>query len=292
MTESLARRLIDSQFPDLSGEPIVTIGYGWDNIVFRIGSDTVFRFPRRKAAIDLLEREWRILPQLAAHLSIPYSRPLYLGEASVEFPVSFLGYNYLHGRYPIGLNDEQRILSTTSLAVFLRQLHAFPVGTAMECGAPLDHRNLLDMETRRLRMLEWLPSLEGHMGEEAYCALRQYLLAGGVDQAADKRVFLHGDLHFKNMLVDEDGLVSGIMDWGDMNVGHPACDLNVAYSYLPSQARQRFFAEYGVVDEETKELARLIAVYIPMLLMQQAVDEKDARITAAAIETIQRALSD
>ncbi len=217
---------------------------------------------------------------------------MYRGEASFDFPVSFLGYNYLHGRYPIGLSDEQRILSTTILAVFLRQLHAFPVGTALEFGAPLDHRNLLDLESRRRRMLELLPSLAGHMGEEAYCSLRQYLLAGGVNQAEDIRVFLHGDLHFKNMLVDEDGLVSGIMDWGDMNVGHPACDLNVAYSYLPSQARQRFFDEYGVVDEETKELARLIAVYIPMLIMLQAADEKDARITAAAIETIQRALSD
>lgn len=284
--------MIESQFPALSGKTVERIGYGWDNTVFRVGSETVFRFPRRKVAIDLLKREWRILPQLAERVSIPFSRPLHLGKASPDFPASFLGYSYLPGRYPIGLSDEQRVRSSSALAVFLRQVHAFPTETALECGAPSDHRNLLDMESRKLKMLEWLPRLAAHMRDDEYCSLRRYLTEGGAKLAAGKKVFLHGDLHFKNMLVDDSGLISGIMDWGDMNVGHPACDLNIAYSFLPSHARERFFEEYGEADQETRELARLIAVYIPMLIMLQAVEEKDAGIVAAAKDTIQRALSD
>lgn len=83
----------------------------------------------------------------------------------------------------------------------------------------------------------------------------------------------------------------GIIDWGDMNVGHPACDLSVAYSFLPPRARQSFFAEYGEVDEETKRLARLVAIYIPMLIWLQAIDDQDATIAREAKATIKRALA-
>jgi aminoglycoside phosphotransferase (APT) family kinase protein len=94
------------------------------------------------------------------------------------------------------------------------------------------------------------------------------------------------------MLVDENGRVSGIIDWGDINIGHPACDLNVVYSFLPPDARSNFFKEYGYVDEQTKMLARLIAIYIPILIMMQAIDDKDERLVDEAKANIKRALAD
>lgn len=83
------------------------------------------------------------------------------------------------------------------------------------------------------------------------------------------------------MLVDEQGLISGIIDWGDMNIGHPACDLNVVYSFIPLM-HEPVFAAYGDVDEETKRLARLIAVYIPMLIWMQAIDDNDLTVAEEA----------
>ena len=80
------------------------------------------------------------------------------------------------------------------------------------------------------------------------------------------------------MLVDDNGNLSGIIDWGDVNIGHPACDLSIAYSYLPPASRADFYDIYGEVDEETKILARMIAVYIPMLIFMQAIDDKDEAI--------------
>ncbi|RAV20801.1 phosphotransferase, partial [Paenibacillus contaminans] len=84
----------------------------------------------------------------------------------------------------------------------------------------------------------------------------------------------------------------GIIDWGDLSVGHPACDLSVAYSFLPPYARGVFFETYGVADEETKLLARLIAVYIPVLILMQAVDDGNEAIATEAKSNIMRALSD
>ena len=99
-------------------------------------------------------------------------------------------------------------------------------------------------------------------------------------------------IFISKILVNEYGIVSGIIDWGDLSVGHPACDLSIAYSYLPPYARGVFFETYGGVDEETKLLARLIAVYIAVLILMQSVDDGNEAIAAEAISNFMRALSD
>lgn len=77
ISEELAQRLISSQFPQLSSKEIKRLGYGWDNTVFLAGDEYVFRFPRRKVAIDSLKMEAKILPKLEDFISIPYSKPLF-----------------------------------------------------------------------------------------------------------------------------------------------------------------------------------------------------------------------
>jgi len=45
----LAARVIAEQFRELAGLPVVQIGAGWDNAVFSVGQDWVFRFIHRTA---------------------------------------------------------------------------------------------------------------------------------------------------------------------------------------------------------------------------------------------------
>ena len=46
--ESLARRLIGSQFPQLAGAAIEPLGEGWDSTVWLVDGRWSFRFPRRE----------------------------------------------------------------------------------------------------------------------------------------------------------------------------------------------------------------------------------------------------
>jgi len=131
-----------------------------------------------------------------------------------------------------------------------------------------------------------------HLSQEESGAIAAYLSGLKADRVKTVNTLLHGDLHFKNILVNENGIVSGIIDWGDLSIGHPACDLSIAYSFLPPFARGVFFETYGGVDEETKLLARLIAVYIPVLILMQAVDDGNEVIAAEARSNIIRALTD
>ncbi|CAM4060042.1 phosphotransferase [Saccharibacillus endophyticus] len=292
VSEELAHQLISNQFPQLASKRIQKLGHGWDNTVYLVGTEYVFRFPRREVAIHSLTIEKNILPKLKDYCSIEYSLPLFFGEGKYGYPAPFLGYSYLSGEFPIGLTDEQRAVSATTLAVFLKNLHAFPVRIAEENGVRHDHRNLTDIALRKEKMHQFLSNISSHLSEEEYFALANYLKQLSIKKVKPKHTFLHGDLHFKNMLVDKNGKISGIIDWGDINIGHPACDLNVVYSFLPPNARPTFFDVYGEVDEETKLLARLMAIYIPILIMMQAIDLNDLRSIDEAKATIKRALAD
>jgi aminoglycoside phosphotransferase (APT) family kinase protein len=292
VSEELAHKLINSQFPQLASKSVKKLGHGWDNTVFLVGAEYVFRFPRREVAIKRLMMEGKILPKLKDYVSIAYSLPMFFGEGDYEYPAPFLGYPYLSGEFPIGLTDKQRALSATTLAQFLKSLHAFPVKIAQENGVQHDHRDMTDIAMRKEKMHKFISDLALHFCEEDYRTISNYLEQLRTERVKQKYVFLHGDLHFKNMLVDDNGRISGIIDWGDINIGHPACDLNVVYSFLPPDARSGFFKEYGDVDEETKILARLIAIYIPFLIMKQAIDDKDDRLVDEAKSNIKRALAD
>lgn len=292
VNEEQARMLIGRQFPQLSSKQIKRLGYGWDNTVFLIGDEYVFRFPRRTIAVGSIRMEGELLPKLKAYMTIPYPKPLFYGEASDEYPVPFLGYTYVPGDFPIGLTEERRALSAEMLAKFLRRLHEFPVQAALKCEVQQDHRNLTDIASRKVKLEGFLSKVIEHLSSEESCVIEAYISRLQTDHVKAVNVLLHGDLHFKNMLVNENGIVSGIIDWGDLNVGHPACDLSVAYSFLPPYARGMFFETYGGVDEETRLLARLIAVYIPVLILMQAVNDRNKAIAVEAKSNIMRALSD
>ncbi|MEX3619905.1 phosphotransferase [Paenibacillus glucanolyticus] len=292
VTEPLVQQLLNLQFPRLASLPIREIGNGWDNTVYRVGDEYVFRFPRRQVAVDLLRTEARILPKLAGYITVPYAKPLFFGKESTHYPAPFLGYSYIPGKFPIRISDDARAQSAAALAKFLKNLHVFPVEVAQQEGILFDQRNLTDLAGRKERMLDFLSRFNLYITQEELDEIANYLQGITLERVEHRQVLLHGDLHFKNMLVDDSGILAGIIDWGDVNIGHPACDLSIAYSYLPPASRQAFYDIYGEVDDETKILARMIAVYIPMLLFMQAVDDKDEAIAEEAKSIIQRALAD
>ncbi|MGG4341733.1 aminoglycoside phosphotransferase family protein [Paenibacillus lautus] len=291
VTEPLVRLLLTRQFPQLSTLKVQEIGNGWDNTVYRVGDEYVFRFPRRDIAISLLNTEAKILPKLEHYITVPYAKPLFFGKESEDYPAPFLGYTYLPGKFPIGISDQTRMQLASTLARFLKNLHSFPVEIARQAGVLSDQRNLTDLAGRKDKMLNLLSNLTHYIKKAELNEIADYLQGIHLDRARHRYVLIHGDLHFKNMLVDDTGKLSGIIDWGDVNIGHPACDLSIVYSFLPPASRADFYDIYGEVDEETKILAQMIAVYIPMLIFIQAIDEKDEVIALEAKSIIQRAIA-
>jgi len=96
--ESLARRLIGGQFPELELGSLLLLAEGWDNTVWVGDGRWAFRFPRRAIAIPAIERAQALLPRLAPLLPLPIPEPVLLGRPADGYPWPFFGAVLLPGR--------------------------------------------------------------------------------------------------------------------------------------------------------------------------------------------------
>jgi aminoglycoside phosphotransferase (APT) family kinase protein len=60
-------------------------------------------------------------------------------------------------------------------------------------------------------------------------------------------VWFHGDIAFGNLLVHA-GRLSAVIDFGTCGVGDPACDAQIAWTFLRGPSRAAFRAALGVDD--------------------------------------------
>ena len=95
--ERLVRALLHEQLPDLAELRIKREGSGWDNALFRLGSELAVRLPRRAAAAQLVVNEQRWLPGVASRIPIPVPAPLHRGSASTLYPWSWSVVPWLDG---------------------------------------------------------------------------------------------------------------------------------------------------------------------------------------------------
>jgi aminoglycoside phosphotransferase (APT) family kinase protein len=88
-------------------------------------------------------------------------------------------------------------------------------------------------------------------------------------------VWLHGDLHPANILVN-DGQVSGVIDFGDITAGDPASDLSVAWMLLPPDGHAIFWSAYqadgGLASDALRARARGWALNFAVVFLAHSED--------------------
>ena len=294
LTATEAGQMIEKQFPELKPVTLQMLGEGFDNSVFLVNHFYVFRFPRREIAAELIGTENRLLRVLAPELPISVPNPQFQGIPNEDYPWPFAGYAMIDGKPPSRLTLEQRLLSAELFARFLRVLHDFPVEEAKSLKIPFDEIGRMDISIRKPKLEEnivkalRLNVMDINMSEQ----IKRLLETVPKDSPDDRKVLVHGDLHYRNMLVDDAGIVSGVIDWGDTHIGHPAVDLSIAYSYLPPSGRDLFFREYGEVSDDVKRLARFKAVYTTVLLLLYGHDLHDHDLVNESQKALNIALMD
>ena len=79
------------------------------------------------------------------------------------------------------------------------------------------------------------------------------------------------DLHPANLLVAS-GELSAVIDFGLLGVGDPACDLMVAWTYLPAGARQ-VFRDALTADDAAWSRGRSWALHLGLTAAAYAADD-------------------
>jgi aminoglycoside phosphotransferase (APT) family kinase protein len=236
--------------PQLTGASIEFLGEGWEFWAFRAG-DLVLRFPMsergfvwklgNQSSTQSLQIERSLTPALADTLPVPIAVTQVFGDSGPN-GAPFAGHRFIPGELP-GLTDRQPARSFgRDLGDFIAKLHAFPASKALDLGVPLFDGPRLRQDRvahyeKVIRIAFPLLSCEARTHVE-----RTYEAYLNDSASFDfEPVLVHTDLHV-NTLIDDDGSLCGVIDFGDSAISSPALDF-----WPPAYG----FAQLGLASQET-----------------------------------------
>lgn len=277
--EALVRHLLRHQHPDLADRPLVLLGAGWDNALWRVGDDLIARLPRRELAAHLVAHEQQWLPVLAPHLPLPVPVPVRIGSPDDRYRWSWSIVPYLPGVRAMDAAPRDPDEAATAVGRFIAALHR-----PAPADAPPNPYRGVPLADRDDRTLGWVDQLAELI--DAPAVRRCWIAHRDLPGWSGPPVWLHGDLHPNNLLVDE-GRISAVVDFGDLTAGDPATDLAVAWTLLPAPARSTLRQAVGTVDDVTWHRARGWALSLALAYLAHSADDPSfARLGRRAIAAV------
>ncbi len=242
---ALVRRLLAAQFPRWAELPIEPVASsGTEHALYRLGDDKVVRLPRIVWATGPAEKEHRWLPRLAPHLPLAVPIPLAKGTPADGYPWHWSVYRWLEGENVTGDRLADQRQAATDLARFVRALQRIdPTG-----GPPPGEHNYgrgVPLAERDASVRAAIASLDSTLDAGELTAAWDASLASPVWHGPP--VWIHGDLEAGNLLAI-DGRLCGVIDFGCLGVGDPACDLLVAWTLFSGESRHVFRSALSVDD--------------------------------------------
>jgi aminoglycoside phosphotransferase (APT) family kinase protein len=274
--EQLVRALLAEQFPEWAELPLSRVEpAGTVNAIFRLGDGLAVRLPRLEdPEPDSKELDW--LPRLAPLLPLDIPVPVAQGRPTGEYPCFWEIHTWVEGE-TVPVEEIDAIQAARDLAGFVAALQGVdPDGAPQGRGITLAQR---DPEIRY-----WLERFDGDPR-----VTREWERALAEPPWDGPPVWHHGDLDVRNWLV-RDGRISGVIDWGSMGVGDPACDVMVAWKLHSAEARDAF-REALPTDDATWERARGWALSQAVAALAYYTPENNAALYHEAESWLDLALS-
>ncbi len=284
ITVELVSRLVESQFPEWAGWPVrpVDVG-GWDNATFRLGETMSVRLPSGEQYVEAVEKEQRWLPVLAGQLPLPIPEPVAVGRPGCGFPWPWSVCRWIDGAPATDENVADLPVFAADLADFLAALYRVDPTSGPTPGTHNFFRGgpltAYDSETQ-----DELEKLKGHIDTALAAEVWQAAL-GAAWQGHP--VWFHGDAQPGNLLLDDAGRLSAVIDFGTCGIGDPACDTTIAWTFLSGES-SRVFKERLPVDSGTWIRGRGWAIWKAMKVLIDALkdDPDDAAYTRHVIDKI------
>ena len=219
----------------LSGAEV--IGDGFYSTVYRVDKDTIIKVFNRVSDPEQIERELKLAKE-AFILGIPTAISFDIvkvddGKLGVRFEMlDCESLKNMVVKYPERMNE-----FLEKYAALLKKMNT------TECFDP----NIPDMKAHYLRKLEkikdWLPKEVNEKLLKMFNAI------------PDRRTLIHGDCHFKNIMVQKDELL--LIDMDTLSVGHPIFEwaaLYAPYCAFNEDEPGNSLRFFGIKDEDALAL--------------------------------------
>lgn len=266
VTPGLVRDLLQAQRPDLAALPLSRVANGWDNVTFRLGGSYAVRLPRREEAVELIIKEQRHLAGYALRSPVQIPAPVFDGQPSGEYPWPWSIVHWVSGEQASVVPAALRSHAAGGLAAFLKGIHV-PAGA----DAPVNPVRGVPLELRKAAVLDRLADRRRY--PESRQLRRIWADALAAPSWRGTALWLHGDLHAANILLESGGHLAGVIDFGDLGAGDPAVDYAAAWLVFDADGRRRFIAASGSdVDAGTWRRARGWALVIATAMVSNSDD--------------------
>jgi aminoglycoside phosphotransferase (APT) family kinase protein len=203
------------------------------------------RMPSSEDYVAQVEKEHAWLPKLAPYLPLSIPEPLAIGSPGEGYPWKWSIYRWLQGETAAVVLVDNLCDLAKSLAQFLVALER--IGTV---GGPISGPHsfyrggslkIYDNETRRA-----IEALDGRIDVNRAMDIWNSALSTSWNASP---VWVHGDISAGNLLV-QNGKLTSVIDFGQLTVGDPACDLAIAWTLLHGESREVFRSQISL-DEGT-----------------------------------------
>ena len=256
--EQLVYRLLLEQFADLADLTIEKIeSTGTDNNMYKLGDNKLVRLPKSPQAALGLAKELRWLPFFAQQLAFQFELTNFLkldeytaeitipkvwaqGKPTQKFPLLWAIYEWIPGYSAQGKAFKNPERAAVLLARFLLKLETIDSFQGPKAVCAGDRGVSLIMRNAETCAALKLLSTQHECVFDIEKAAQIWQYAVKIPVHTGPSVWVHGDLHPGNVLVDQNNNVCAIIDWGLLAVGDPACDFMAAYTLFSTDARKIF----------------------------------------------------
>ncbi len=248
---SLVKQLVSQQFPEWADLDISTVATsGWDNRTFHLGEHMLVRMPSEAQYAPQVAKEQYWLLKLQPQLPLMIPKPIAMGEPSKEYPWHWSIYQWLEGTAATNAYIADLNLFASILAKFLKALQRCATLDAPAAGPENFYRggdlSIYDADTRRA-----IVQIENKQLAKTLMVIWEIALASKWQL---NPVWIHGDIATGNLLVNNGKLVA-VIDFGQLAIGDPACDLALYWTFLSRESRE-IFREVLNLDNDTWGRAR------------------------------------
>lgn len=219
---------------DLTGAEI--IGDGFFSTVYRLNKDTIVKVFNRTSDPEQIERELRLAKE-AFVLGVPTAISFDVVKVGDKMGVCFEMLDCMSLKTALLTEKSKYNEYLEKYAALLKKINT------TECFNPL----IPDIKEKSLKKVE---AIKPYLEEKYYLKAKSLM-----ESIPERKTFVHGDCHFKNIMVQGDDLL--LIDMDTLSVGHPIFELAAIYAPYcafneddPGNS-ERFF---GISDEEGRKL--------------------------------------
>lgn len=217
--EAEAVKVVVSTLP--SDTPYKVVNHGQDNLIILAAGD-VYRFPRNKIVWDRAGVEHFVLETLREYPELPVPMLKHLHENPAYTVARALDGEVLENQDIRNLSADEQHEIGEQIGTFAYRFHAL--------FKPEEIRQFLSEKNPQAWYEKYLDQILRTVdGTNPYDALASWVLAEWPRFDHSEGVVIHDDLHVHNMLFDNSYRLTGVLDFGDVNIGNPEQDLRYVY---------------------------------------------------------------